>query len=164
MPKLHPAVRPATEADVPRLIELIKELATYEREPDAVKITADQLAKVLLGSDPKVYALVAEQDGQVAGMAIYFLNFSTWEGKLGIYLEDLYVSPDSRGGGLGKALLQSLAAIAVARDYGRFEWAVLDWNQPAIDFYRSLGAVPMEEWTVNRLHGDALVRAANLQS
>lgn len=162
IPELHPAVRPAIEADVPRLIVLIKELAAYEQEPDAVKITEDQLRDHLFGPDPRVYALVAEQDEQVVGTAIYFLNFSTWEGKLGIYLEDLYVSPASRGTGLGKALLQSLAAIAVARDYARFEWAVLDWNQPAIDFYRGLGAVPMEEWTVHRLAGDALVQAARL--
>jgi GNAT superfamily N-acetyltransferase len=93
-------------------------------------------------------------------MAIYFLNFSTWEGKFGIYLEDLYVSPETRGTGLGKALLQSLAAIAVARDYARFEWAVLDWNQPALDFYQGLGAVPMDEWTVHRLSGDALTQVA----
>ncbi|MFC7625461.1 GNAT family N-acetyltransferase [Microlunatus sp. GCM10028923] len=159
MPELHPAIRPATEADVPALIGLIKELAAYEREPDAVKITEEQLTALLFGPDPRVYALVAEDQQRVAGMAIYFLNFSTWEGKLGIYLEDLYVSPESRGSGLGKALLQSLAAIAVARDYGRFEWAVLDWNQPALDFYRSLGAVPMEEWTVHRLAGDALAQA-----
>jgi GNAT superfamily N-acetyltransferase len=160
MPELHPAIRPAAETDVPALIGLIKELAAYEREPDAVKITEEQLTELLFGPDPRVYALVAEDQERVAGMAIYFLNFSTWEGKLGIYLEDLYVSPESRGSGLGKALLQSLAAIAVARDYGRFEWAVLDWNQPALDFYRSLGAVPMDEWTVHRLAGDALAQAA----
>jgi GNAT superfamily N-acetyltransferase len=160
MPELHPAVRPAAETDVPALIGLIKELAAYEREPDAVKITEEQLTALLFDPDPRVYALVAEDQQRVVGMAIYFLNFSTWEGKLGIYLEDLYVSPESRGSGLGKALLQSLAAIAVARDYGRFEWAVLDWNQPALDFYRSLGAVPMDEWTVHRLAGDALAQAA----
>lgn len=160
MPELPPAIRPATEADVPDLIQLIKELAEYEKEPDAVKITEDRLAELLFGPDPQVFALVAEVDQRVAGTAIYFLNFSTWEGKLGIYLEDLYIRPNSRGSGLGKALLQSLAAIAVARDYARFEWAVLTWNQPAIDFYRGLGAVPMEEWRVYRLSGDALARAA----
>jgi len=160
LPKLHPAVRPATAADVPRLIELIKELAEYEREPDAVKITAEQLTELVFGPDPRVYALVAEQDGAVVGTAIWFLNFSTWEGKLGLYLEDLYVSPASRGAGLGKALLQSLAAIAVANDLGRFEWAVLTWNRPALDFYHALGAVPLDDWVVHRLHGEALARAA----
>jgi GNAT superfamily N-acetyltransferase len=160
MPELPPAIRPAAEADVPDLIRLIKELAEYEREPDAVKITEDRLAALLFGPDPRVFALVAEHEQRVAGMAIYFLNFSTWEGKFGIYLEDLYVSPETRGTGLGKALLQSLAAIAVARDYARFEWAVLDWNQPALDFYQGLGAVPMDEWTVHRLSGDALTQVA----
>ncbi len=160
MPELPPAIRPAAAADVPDLIRLIKELADYEREPDAVKISADQLSTLLFGPDPRVYALVAEHEQRVMGMAIYFLNFSTWEGKLGIYLEDLYVSPETRGTGLGKALLQSLAAIAVVRNYARFEWAVLDWNQPALDFYHGLGAVPLDEWTVHRLHGEALAQVA----
>ena len=107
-----------------------------------------------------MYALVAEADGATVGYALYFLNFSTWEGVHGIYLEDLYVKPEQRGSGLGKALLTALAEIAVNRGYARVEWSVLDWNQPSIDFYRRLGAVPMDEWTVFRLTGDALHRAA----
>ena len=140
-------------------IQLVRDLATYERAPDAVKATPEQLRAALFGPQPAAYALVAETGGEVVGFALYFLNFSTWEGVHGIYLEDLYVMPEHRGTGLGKALLKSLAQIAVERGYARFEWWVLDWNTPSIDFYRRLGAVPMDEWTVYRLTGDAL-RAA----
>ena len=157
-------VRPAQQSDVDRIHRLIVDLATYERAADQVRSTPDQLRDALFGPQPAAYALVAEQDGEVVGFALYFRNFSTWEGVHGIYLEDLYVAPEHRGGGLGKALLVALAEIAVQRGYARVEWAVLDWNQPSIDFYRALGAVPMEEWTVFRLAGPALHRVAGTGS
>lgn len=162
---LHPAVRQARAEDVARIRELIVDLAVYERSADQVHLTHRQLETALFGPLPAAFALVAEVTTQtegvtVAGFALYFLNFSTWEGVHGIYLEDLYVSPEQRGGGLGKALLQSLAAIAVSRGYARFEWSVLDWNSPSIDFYRSVGAVAMDEWTVFRLSGNALSQVA----
>jgi len=160
LPDLHPAVRPATATDLERIRQLIVDLATYERAMDQVKVTVEQLRAAIFGERPATYALVAEHAGDVVGFALYFLNFSTWEGVPGIYLEDLYVMPEHRGGGLGKALLRSLATIAVSRGYARFEWAVLDWNTPSIDFYRRMGAVPMGEWTVYRLSGAALRRAA----
>ncbi len=153
-------VRPAQESDVDRIHRLIVDLATYERAADQVRSTPDQLRDALFGPQPAAYALVAEQAGEVVGFALYFRNFSTWEGVHGIYLEDLYVAPEHRGSGLGKALLAALAEIAVQRGYARLEWAVLDWNQPSIDFYHTLGAVPMEEWTVYRLAGPALGRLA----
>ena len=158
---LHPAVRPARAGDVDRIRELVVDLAEYERSADQVKVTPDQLREALFGPQPAAFALVAESSAaEVVGFALYFLNFSTWEGVHGIYLEDLYVAPEHRGTGLGKALLQSLAAIAVSRGYARFEWSVLNWNQPSIEFYRSLGAVPMGDWTVFRLSGAALTSAA----
>ena len=138
---MHPAVREARESDVAQIHRLIIDLATYERAADQVKVTPEQLRDALFGPQPAVYALVAEADGAVVGFALYFLNFSTWEGVHGIYLEDLYVPPEQRGIGLGKALLTALAEIAVSRGYARVEWSVLDWNQPSIEFYRSLGAV-----------------------
>lgn len=143
--------------DVPTIRQLILDLAEYEKALDQATVTEDQLHAALFGEQPNVYGLVASTpDDRVAGFALYFLNFSTWEGVNGIYLEDLFVRPEYRGTGLGKALLQSLAAIAVDRGYARFEWSVLDWNQPSIDFYRSLGAKPMDGWTVYRLTGPAL--------
>ena len=157
---MHPGVREARESDVERIHQLVRDLATYERAPDEVKATPEQLRAALFGPQPAAYALVAEIGNEVVGFALYFLNFSTWEGVPGIYLEDLYVMPEHRGTGLGKALLKSLAQIAVERGYARFEWWVLDWNTPSIDFYRRLGAVPMDEWTVYRLTGDALRAAA----
>jgi GNAT superfamily N-acetyltransferase len=157
---LHRAVRAARSTDVPRIRDLIVDLATYERSADQVKVTVEQLHDALFCPQPTVFALVAEESSEVVGFALYFLNFSTWEGVNGIYLEDLYVAPEHRGTGLGKALLQSLAAIAVSRDYARFEWAVLNWNQPSIDFYSSLGALPQGDWTVFRLSGSALRTAA----
>lgn len=157
---MHPGVREARESDVERIHQLVQDLATYERAPDQVKATPEQLRAALFGPRPAAYALVAESGHQIVGFALYFLNFSTWEGVHGIYLEDLYVMPEHRGTGLGKALLKSLAQIAVERGYARFEWWVLDWNTPSIDFYRRLGAVPMDEWTVYRLTGDALRAAA----
>jgi GNAT superfamily N-acetyltransferase len=153
-------VRQARDSDVASIHRLIVDLATYERAADRVRATPEQLRTALFGEQPAAYALVAEVDDQVVGFALYFRNFSTWEGLHGIYLEDLYVMPEHRGAGLGKALLSALAALAVDRGYARLEWAVLDWNQPSIDFYRSLGAVPMEEWTVFRLTGDPLLRVA----
>ena len=155
-----PAVRAARESDVAQIHRLIIDLATYERAADEVRSTPDQLRDALFGPQPAAYALVAESGDEVVGFALYFRNFSTWEGVHGIYLEDLYVAPEHRGSGLGKALLTALAEIAVQRGYARLEWAVLDWNQPSIEFYRALGAVPMEEWTVYRLAGPALHRVA----
>jgi len=149
-------IRPATAADVPTVLRFIRELADYEREPHAVEATEASLTDALFGPSPGAEAVMAEVDGAPAGFAIFFHNFSTWTGKRGLYLEDLYVTPDARGRGVGKALLRHLAALAVARDCARFEWSVLDWNAPAIAFYDSVGAESMEGWTVRRLHGDAL--------
>jgi GNAT superfamily N-acetyltransferase len=156
---MHPCVREARESDIDRIRQLIVDLATYERAAHEVKTTTEQLRVALFGPQPAAYALVAEMDHAVVGFALYFRNFSTWEGVHGLYLEDLYVMPQYRGSGLGKGLLLSLAELAVERGYARLEWAVLDWNQPAIDFYRSLGAVAMDEWTVYRLSGEALSAA-----
>ena len=153
---VHPAVREARESDIGRIHQLIRELAHYERAPEAAKATPEQLRTALFGPQPAAYALVAETAGEVVGFALYFLNFSTWEGVSGIYLEDLFVQPEHRGTGLGKALLVALAEMAVARGYARVEWWVLDWNTPSIEFYRRLGAVPMDEWTVFRLTGAPL--------
>ena len=153
-------IRPARPEDVETIVELIKELAAYEREPDAVQATASDLRAALFCDNPALFGLIAEQktaDGVViAGFALWFLNFSTWVGKHGVYLEDLYVRPRLRGHGHGKALLVELARIAVDRGYGRVEWAVLDWNVDAHGFYRSIGATPMEDWTVWRLTGAEL--------
>jgi len=155
--EVHPAVRPARESDVPRIHQLVLDLATYERAADQVRATEEQLRAALFAPSPAVHALVVEAAGEVVGFALWFLNFSTWEGVHGIYLEDLYVAPSHRGTGLGKALLQALAEIAVQRGYARFEWSVLDWNTPSIEFYEGLGAAPLTGWTVYRLTGDALL-------
>jgi GNAT superfamily N-acetyltransferase len=149
-------IRPATVDDVPVVVSLVRELATYEREPDAVVATEEMFRAALFGGAPKVFCLVAEDAGEVVGFAVWFFTFSTWLGRHGVYLEDLFVRPEARGGGHGRALLTELARIAVAESCGRVEWAVLDWNEPAQGFYRSLGAEPMDEWTVWRLTGDAL--------
>lgn len=154
-------IRRARPADVPTILRLIQDLANYEREPDAVRTTAADLTDALFGPEPAVFAHVAEVDGEVQGFALWFRNFSTWEGVPGIYLEDLYVRPEARGSGLGKALLRTLAAHAVERGYARVEWAVLNWNAPAIAFYESLGARPQEEWTTYRLTGPALAAFAD---
>ncbi len=156
---MHEAIREARESDVEAIQGLVNELAEYERAADEVKSTPEHFRKALFGPHPAAYALVVEVDGDVVGMALYFLNFSTWEGVHGIYLEDLYVRPSHRGTGLGKALLLALADIAVDRGYARVEWSVLDWNTPAIDFYRSINAVGMNGWTTFRLTGDALAAA-----
>ena len=151
-------IRPAVPADVPTIRALIAELAEYEREPQAAKATEEQLVAALFGEHPAVFALMADDDatGEPVGFALYFLNFSTWNGTHGVYLEDLFVRPTARGGGHGKALLQELARIAVERGYERVEWSVLNWNTPSIDFYKSVGAIPMDEWTTMRLTGEAL--------
>jgi GNAT superfamily N-acetyltransferase len=153
-------IRPARPGDVPAIHRLIRELAEYERSLDQVAITEEDLRRSLFAPQPLVFALVAEHEAAVAGFALWFLNFSTWTGRHGIYLEDLYVTPQRRRHGYGRALLAELAGICVDRGYGRLEWSVLDWNEPAIGFYRSLGAVAMDEWTVNRLEGPALAGLA----
>ena len=149
-------VRPAVRADGPVICRLIRELAAYENALDRVEITEASLDASLFGPDPAVFAHVAEYRGVVAGFALWFVNFSTWTGRHGIYLEDLFVSPAVRGSGLGRALLAELAGICVQRGYGRLEWSVLDWNAPAQGFYAALGAEPMSEWRVKRLAGDPL--------
>ncbi len=153
-------LRPATRADIPLILELIHALAEYEHEPDAVEATEDLLEEQLFGEHPSAEVIIAEVDGQGAGFALFFHNFSTWRGRRGLYLEDLFVRPEFRGLGLGRALMIHLAKLAVQRGCGRFEWSVLDWNTPAIDFYRSLGAVGMDEWTVQRLDGEGLLALA----
>lgn len=153
-------IRPATPADVALILRLVRELAEFEREPDAVEATEDMLAVALFGERPAAEAVIAELDGAPVGFALFFQNFSTWTGRPGIYLEDLYVTPAARGSGTGTALLRHLAGIALDRGCGRFEWAVLDWNEPAINFYRAMGAVGMDEWRVQRVAGDALVKLA----
>jgi GNAT superfamily N-acetyltransferase len=149
-------IRPARPGDVEAIHRLIRELADYERSLAQVTATSDDLARALFGPAPAVFAHVAEHEGSVAGFALWFLSYSTWLGSHGIYLEDLYVSPAVRGHGYGRALLAELARICVQRGYGRLEWWVLDWNSAAIGFYASLGAAPMDEWTVHRLTGPAL--------
>ncbi|MFF3512645.1 GNAT family N-acetyltransferase [Streptomyces sp. NPDC002573] len=149
-------IRTATPDDIPVLHFLIRELAEYEKAPDEARATQEQLREALFGDRPAAYAHVAEEGGEVVGFALWFLNFSTWRGVHGIYLEDLYVRPEARGGGHGKALLTELARICVARGYERLEWSVLNWNRPAIDFYEALGARPQDEWTVYRLTDGAL--------
>jgi len=153
-------IRPATAADVPTILRFVRDLATFEREPDAVAATEAKLHDALFGPAPAAEAVIAEADGQAQGFALFFHNFSTWTGRRGLYLEDLYVTPDARGQGVGTALLRHLAGIAVARGCGRFEWSVLDWNADAIAFYRQMGAVGMADWTIQRVSGAALTRLA----
>ena len=158
-----PRIRPIEAADVPTVVDLVYELAEYERLRELCHLDSEQLQNALFGPTPALFGLVAEDpEHKVVGYALYFLNFSTWEGVHGIYLEDLYVRPDQRGSGLGRALLTGLATIAEERGYARVEWSVLDWNAPSIEFYRSLGAEPMDGWTVFRLTGPALRRAAEI--
>jgi GNAT superfamily N-acetyltransferase len=144
-------IRPARVDDVPVIFSLVRELAEYEREPDAVEATEDDLREALFGPSPAAFCHVAEHEGEVVGIALWFLNFSTWKGRYGIHLEDLFVRPSARGTGLGRALLLNLIEIAEERGYGRVEWSVLDWNTPAQDFYVKLGAKPMDEWTIWRV-------------
>ena len=149
-------IRPAERKEVGAVLQLIHDLAHYEKAPNEVEATEKELLSTIFSEDPKVFCDVVEVDGDIAGMAIWFLNYSTWQGKHGIYLEDLFIKPEYRGRGYGKALLQHLARICDEQGYGRFQWWVLDWNSPAIEFYRSLGAVAMDEWTVYRVSGQAL--------
>jgi GNAT superfamily N-acetyltransferase len=149
-------VRPVRLDDVPAVVALVKELADYEQALHEVRLTEEQLTGVLFGESPALFGHVATADEEVVGIALWFLNFSTWRGTHGIYLEDLYVQPQHRGRGLGRELLRTLAAVCVERGYSRLEWSVLDWNTPSIDFYKAAGAVPMDEWTVFRLTDEAL--------
>ena len=149
-------IRSAQISEAPIILQLIKDLAEYEKAPDEVVATEAELIATIFASNPSVFCEFVEVDGEIAGMAIWFLNYSTWQGKHGIYLEDLYVKPEFRGRGYGKALLQHLAKVCIERGYGRFQWWVLDWNSPAIEFYKGLGAEAMDEWTVYRVSGEKL--------
>ena len=157
------AIRPATAADVPIILELIRALATYERAPNDVTATEDGLSKVLFGEKPAAEVLLAFENETAVGFAVFFHNFSTWLGRPGLYLEDLFVRPEDRGKGYGRAFLIHLAKIARDRGCGRMEWAVLDWNEPAIQFYRKLGAKSMDEWTVFRLKRDGIAKLADAE-
>jgi GNAT superfamily N-acetyltransferase len=159
-----PRIRPVERSHLPAVVAMVHELAVYEKLPQDCHLTVEQLDAALFGPAPALFGHVAlpagaDPDTEPVGYALWFLNYSTWEGVHGIHLEDLFVQPEQRGSGLGKALLTELARIAVQRGYARVEWSVLDWNTPSIDFYRSLGAVPMDDWTVFRLTGPALARA-----
>ena len=153
-------IRPANPNDISTIRAMVVELAVYEREPDAVKASEADLHKALFGERPIAEAVIAEHDGAAVGVAVFFTNFSTWVGRGGLYLEDLFVRPAARGLGIGKALLVHLAGIAVARDYARFQWQVLDWNEPAIGFYKALGAGAQDEWVTMRVEGAALAALA----
>lgn len=150
-------IRPARPDDVPAVHAMIRELAEYEKEPEAVEATEQDLHTALFGEGATVFAHVAEDDEAVVGFALWFRNYSTWTGRHGVYLEDLYVRPEARRSGYGLALLRTLARICVENGYTRMEWSVLDWNEPSIRFYETLGSRPMDGWTVRRLDGDALV-------
>jgi len=155
-------VRPATRDDVPLILTMIRELAEFERSLDEVQATEALLTENLFAEQPAVFCHIAELDGEAVGFALWFINFSTWVGKHGIYLDDLYVRPAARGTGVGTVLLQTLARICVDRGYDRLDWWVLDWNEKAIGFYRSIGAIAMDEWTVQRLTGEPLRRMAGI--
>jgi GNAT superfamily N-acetyltransferase len=162
-------VRPVRPDDVPAVVRLVRELADYEKALHEVQLTEGQLSERLFGDSPALFGHVATAEdgvhpGEVVGIALWFLNFSTWRGTHGIYLEDLYVSPGHRGTGLGRELLRTLAALCVERGYSRLEWSVLDWNSPSIEFYKAAGAVPMDEWTVFRLTDDSLTDFAQDRS
>ncbi len=157
-------LRPAKPADVPLILQLVRALAEYERAPETVVATEQDFLHHGFGPTPRFSVLLAEEDGNVAGFALWFFTFSTWLGKPGLFLEDLFVRPELRGRGIGKALMLELARIAVREGCGRFEWNVLDWNQPSIDFYRSLGARQLDEWVGCRLEGDALRALAGRES
>jgi GNAT superfamily N-acetyltransferase len=154
-------IRTARVEDVSIILELIRDLATYERAPDEVIATEEHLVDVLFGKRPAAEVLLAFEGNSPVGFALFFHNFSTWLGRPGLYLEDLFVKPEKRGKGYGRALLVELAKIAMERGCGRMEWAVLDWNEPAIKFYRALGATPMDEWTVFRLTRDGIAKLAD---
>ena len=153
-------IRDAVQADLPKILQFIKDLAEYEKAPNEVVLSISDLDQSLFGANPQVYCLIAELENEVTGFAVWHLNYSTWLGKHGIYLEDLYVDPKYRGQGHGKALLRKLAQICVERGYKRLQWWVLDWNQSAIDFYKSIGAEPMDQWTVFRVSGSSLEKLA----
>jgi len=154
-------IRPAQQDEVGIVLQLIHDLALYEKAPNEVEATEKELLETIFVDNARVFCDVVDVDGEIAGMAIWFLNYSTWQGKHGIYLEDLFIKPEFRGKGYGKALLQHLAKVCDERGYGRFQWWVLDWNSPAIEFYKSLGAVAMDEWTVYRVSGDPLRKLGN---
>jgi GNAT superfamily N-acetyltransferase len=154
-------IRPARSEEVGEVLQLIQDLASYEKAPEQVEAIEEDLLNTIFASDPRVFCDLVEVDGQIAGMAIWFLNYSTWQAKHGIYLEDLFIKPEYRGHGYGKALLKHLAKICDEKGYGRLQWWVLDWNSPAIEFYRSLGAEAMDEWTVYRTSGRALKNLGN---
>lgn len=155
-------LRPARPGDENGILACIVALAVYEREPGAVENSVEALRGALFGPDPRVFAHVVERHGDIVGIAVWFLTYSTWTGRHGVWLEDLYVDTDQRGRGYGRGLLAALAALCVARGYARLEWTVLDWNAPSIAFYRSLGATPMAEWTTQRVDGDTLAALAAL--
>lgn len=155
-PEANFTIREATSNDVPLILSLIRDLAEYERAPDEVVATEESLREALFGERPAAEVLLAEESGMAVGFALFFHNFSTWLGRRGVYLEDLFVRPSARGKGYGRALLVRLAQIAAERSCGRLEWAVLDWNEPAIKFYRKLGARPNDEWTIFRLTGEGI--------
>ncbi|MFZ9043268.1 MAG: GNAT family N-acetyltransferase [Candidatus Nanopelagicaceae bacterium] len=154
-------IRPAKREEVGEVLQLIQDLATYEKAPEQVEASKEDLLNTIFVKDPRVFCDLVEVDGQVAGMAIWFLNYSTWQAKHGIYLEDLFIKPEYRGQGYGKALLKHLAKICDEKGYGRLQWWVLDWNSPAIEFYKSFGAEAMDEWTVYRTSGQALKDLGN---
>ena len=154
-------IRPATPDDAELILRFITELAIYEKAEHEVKTDAAGIRDSLFADGSTAHGLICEHNGQPIGYAVYFFNYSTWLGKHGLYLEDLYISPEARGLGAGKALLRHLAQVAVARDCGRFEWSVLDWNTPAIDFYQSFGARPQSEWTTYRVSGPRLSELAS---
>ncbi|SHO59012.1 GNAT family N-acetyltransferase [Vibrio quintilis] len=149
-------IRPAVKEDAATILGFINDLAVFEKEPDAVLNTVESIETRLFGDEVHAQAIICEEDGQPVGFAVYFFNYSTWLGQYGLYLEDLYVSEDQRGAGIGKAIMKYLAQTAVNKECGRFEWVVLDWNQKAIDFYRSIGAEPQDEWIIYRMTGQAL--------
>lgn len=156
------AIRNATEGDVPEILTFIRALAAYEREPDAVKATEADLREHGFGPNPYFQCLIAEEDGRPAGFAFYFFDYSTWMGRPGIYLEDIFVYPEFRGRGIGRALLRRVAAVAVDKGCARLKWEVLDWNTPAIEFYSSMGADFMNEWRTMRVTGENLMRLAGM--
>lgn len=155
-------IRPALAADIPLIQQFIRDLAEYEREPEAAVATQEDLLRDGFGPEPKYRCVIAEWSGEPAGFAFFFYNYSTWQGKPGLYLEDLFVKPTFRGKGIGKSLLLHLAKVAVAENCGRFQWQVLDWNTPAIDFYKSLGAEMMSAWLTMRVEGDSIRNLAEL--
>ena len=157
---MSPSIRKATPADAKAIYDMIYELAVYEKAPEEVVTTPEEIRATLFGEDSKTEALICEINGKIAGYAVFFTSYSTWLGRNGIYMEDLYISPDFRGHGAGKALLKTVARTAVERRCGRLEWSVLDWNQPAIDFYLSIGAKPQDEWVRYRMDGEALLKFA----